>query len=199
MRVVNFLPELVSNYTKEAFLFIAMKNLPLLKFHDSEIIYSVIDGVYWIALKPVLDSLNIESDSLIRKTKKDSFLGSWTVAMTVQVAKNGQKQGRLMVCLPEKYIYGWLGFLTVDNPILNAYKEEMYELIYNHFKGSILNRKEILEDINSETERIYQLEQELKKNAIVKEVNDLKLRIKKMNKDLKLMDKSLVKPLQLFK
>lgn len=175
-----------------------MKTQELLSFKDKEILFTIANGEYFIGMKSVLDALGLAADSSIRRTQRDRFMGSRTVNMTVQSTINGKSQGRMVTCLPEKYIYGWLGFLKTDNPVLDSYKEEIYEILYNHFKGTIVSRKGILENIKSDSDKIYQLEMQLKQNDIQKELLILKNKIKKMNRELKLMDKELVKQPELF-
>lgn len=170
----------------------------LLSFNGKEILFTIEDGIYYIGLKSVLDALGIEASSPMKKTKRDRFLGSRTDTMSIQIDKNGTMQRRKVICLPEKYIYGWLGFLQTDDNRLDSYKEEMYELLYDHFRGTIINRKAILNDIKSDSERIHQLELELKQNNIQKEVDELKFKIKKLNRSLKQMDKDLVTQPELF-
>ena len=94
-----------------------------LEFNGNKIIFLNAEGEYWIALKPILEVLGMDADSSIKTTKNDPFLGGWTSLQTVQVSKNGVNQGRKMVCLPEKYIYGWICFLRGDSPELHQYKE----------------------------------------------------------------------------
>ena len=115
-----------------------------LEFNNNKIFFLNADGTYWIALKPILDSLNLESDRYLKRTKRDHFFSTRLDTMSIQVENNGIFQGRNMVCLPEKYIYGWICILNSDSKELVAYKETCYSLLYNHFHGSITGRKEFL-------------------------------------------------------
>ena len=49
-----------------------------------------------------------------------------------------------MICLPEKYIYGWLLSINSSSQELRNYKKECYDILYNYFHGTITGRKELL-------------------------------------------------------
>lgn len=200
MRVVNFLPELVSNYTKEAFLFLAMKTHDeFLQFNNVELIVIEKNGVDYIALKPILDALGIAADSTLKRTKRDRFLGGYTSILDVQVGEIGKKQRRNMICLPEKYIYGWIGHLNGDTPEISAYKETCYELLYNHFKGTITNRKKILLEKKSVETRIREIKNILiNDDPIQKELLSLEIQKKQLNSQLDKIDKNLIADSELF-
>lgn len=69
-----------------------------LEFNGAKIIFLSVDGVYWIALKPILDALNMDADRSIKTLKNDPILGPARSIQTVQVGKNGDFQGRNMTC-----------------------------------------------------------------------------------------------------
>ena len=107
------------------------KHEHFLSFNGKNIIYVKVDKTYWIALKPICEALNVDYIRSFRNAKNDPILGSVLSEQTIQVAKNGKKQGRNMTCIPEKYVYGWLFSLRSDSPELLAYKRTCYELLYN--------------------------------------------------------------------
>ncbi len=81
------------------------KHEKFLEFNGNKMFFLKVDGTYWIALKPILDALNLESDRYLKKTKRDAFFKGCLDTLSIQVEKNGILQGRNMVCLPEKFIY----------------------------------------------------------------------------------------------
>lgn len=121
-----------------------MKTQELLSFKDKEILFTIANGEYFIGMKSVLDALGLAADSSIRRTQRDRFMGSRTVNMTVQSTINGKSQGRMVTCLPEKYVYGWILSLQSQSPELKAYKKECYDILYNYFHGTITGRTELL-------------------------------------------------------
>lgn len=165
-----------------------------LEFNNNKIFFLNSDGVYWIALKPILDALNLESDRYLKKTKRDHFFSTRLDTMSIQVENNGIIQGRNMVCLPEKYIYGWICILNSDNKDLDDYKETCYSLLYDHFHGTITNRKELLMNRNAIDTKIHNLKSSLKEqDAKYKELQDLENERKKISNELNSMDKVIVK------
>lgn len=170
-----------------------------LDFNGKNIVFLNVDGTYWIALKPILDALNMDADSSIKTTKKDPFLGAYTSLQTVQVEHNGIRQGRNMTCLPEKYIYGWICFLRSDSEELNQYKETCYNLLYNYFHGTITNRKELLLQRTDLDKQIAQLKHSLKEeDEKYKQLQELQSRRKAVSTQLNGIDKELVKQPELF-
>ena len=150
-----------------------------LEFNGKNIVFLNNDGVYWIALKPICEALNLDADSTIKRTKRDAFLGGCTANMTVQVLKNGILQGRKMTCLPEQYIYGWICFLSSDNKELMSYKKTCYDLLFDHFNGGVTGRKEILLERKLKDEEIVALKTEMKKS------NDNFIKLRKLEQERK--------------
>ena len=122
------------------------KHEKFLEFNNNKIFFLNSDGVYWIALKPILDALNLDERRYLKKTRRDHFFGTCVDNMSMQVENNGIIQGRVVTCLPEQYIYGWICFLNSDDEALTAYKKTCYNLLYQQFHGTITNRKELLLD-----------------------------------------------------
>lgn len=169
------------------------KHEKFLEFNNNKIFFINHDGVYWIALKPILDSLKLESDRYLKKTKRDHFFGSRLDTLSVQVENNGIIQGRNMVCLPEKYIYGWICILNSDNKELDDYKDTCYNLLYHHFHGTITNRKELLLSRDELDTKIHKMKTSLQeKDLAYKELQNLETERKKVNTLLNSMDKEIV-------
>lgn len=165
-----------------------------LEFNNNKIFFVNSDGVYWIALKPILDALNLESDRYMKKTRRDHFFRTCVANMSIQVEKNGVFQGRSMVCLPEKYIYGWICILNSDKKELVAYKETCYNLLYDHFHGTITNRKELLLKRSELDTKIHKLKASLKEqDETYKNLENLLTQRKTVSTQLNSMDNEIVK------
>lgn len=176
------------------------KHEKFLEFNGENIIFLNVDGVYWIAVKPILDALKMDADRSIKTLKKDPILGPARSIQTVQVAQNGIIQGRKMTCLPEKYIYGWLFSLRSDSKELVEYKRTCYELLYNHFHGTITNRKELLLERNRIDDTITNLRKALKEeDDKYIQLENLINKRKLLNSQLNSFDKELIKQPELFK
>lgn len=175
------------------------KHEKFLEFNGENIIFLNVEGVYWIAVKPICEALKIDAFRSIKNLKNDPILGSEWSKQTTQVEKNGIIQGRNMTCIPEKFIYGWICFLNADNEELNNYKKTCYELLYNHFHGTITNRKELLLERNRIDDTITNLRKALKEeDDKYLQLENLINKRKLLNSQLNSFDKELIKQPELF-
>ena len=58
-----------------------------------------------------------------------------------------------MVCLPERYIYGWIMAINSESEVLKEYQKECYDIPFNHFQGrfsAMIERLEIDERIKGQ-------------------------------------------------
>ena len=174
------------------------KHEKFLEFNGKKIIFLSIEGTYWIALKPILEALNMDADRSIKNLKNDPILGSERSIQTVQtivIRKDigSVNQPKPMMCLPEKYIYGWIFSLRSDSQELTAFKKTCYELLYNHFHGTITNRKELLLSRDELDTKIHNMKTSLQeKDLAYKELQNLETERKKVNTLLNSMDKEIV-------
>ena len=170
-----------------------------LDFNGKKIIFKSIDGVYWIALKPICEALNIQYVRSFKNVKKDPILGSALSKQTMQVGEKGKKQGRKMTCIPEQFIYGWIFSLRSDSKELNEYKKTCYQLLYKHFHGTITNRKELLLERKDLDTQIHHTIEDLKNSAKkYVELETLQKKRKAVSSKLNNMDKEIVKEPELF-
>jgi len=104
-----------------------------------------------------------------------------------------------MTCLPEKYIYGWIFSLSSDSPELIQYKRSCYEMLYNHFHGTITNRKELLLQKKEIKSEIHGTQKALEENheQFVR-LKNLEKKLKQVNGKLTKLDVELVKQPELF-
>jgi len=175
------------------------KHEKFLAFNGKNIVFISVEGFYWIAIKPICDALNIDADRSIKNIKIDPILAPEWSKQTIQVSKNGKKQLRNVTCIPEKFIYGWIFSLRSDSKELTEYKKTCYNLLYNHFHGTITNRKELLiERIDVDTE-MHTIKRNLQEfDAQYKRLETLQTKKKVLNNQLNTIDKELVKAPQLF-
>ena len=170
-----------------------------LEFNGKNIVFLNVDGTYWIALKPICEALNINSDRSYKNVKKDPILGSECAIQHLQVSKNGKIQGRKMTCIPEQFVYGWIFSLRSDSDELTEYKRTCYKLLYNHFHGTITNRKELLierEKIDTDifNLKVTLIEEDDKYNTL----QELQNKRKTLSTQLNSIDKELIKEPELF-
>ncbi len=160
-----------------------MKTKKYLEFNGKNIFFISKDGQYWIAVKPICEALNVNYNRQFQNIKNDKILGSAFAILQMQV---GNDQNRNWLCLPEFYIYGWLFQIKSSSEALKKYKWKVYEILYNYFKGSVIQRENLLK-IKTKTEiEIEKLETELLRNE--KYLRLLKLKNKKKNTNISLQN-----------
>jgi len=117
----------------------------------------------------------------------------------MQVSKNGKSQLRNVTCIPEEFVYGWIFSLRSDSEELTQYKRTCYRLLYNHFHGTITNRKELLLQRTELDKQIGELKQSLKEeDEKYKQLQELQNRRKTVSTQLNSIDKELIKQPELF-
>lgn len=164
-------------------------NVKFLKFNGKTLVFLDKNGVYWIAIKPVCEALNVNYNRQYQNIRTNSILKAKFAKQQMQVP--GQKQNRLYVCLPEQYIYGWIFSIKSENPDLDRFKEECYDILYKHFHGSITNRKSLINDKAKAQAELEALEMRYSEDDNYLRILELRQVIKDRNSDLRKLDKQL--------
>lgn len=122
-----------------------------LEFNGKSIHFLAVDGVYWIALKPICEALGIHWSKQHTKLQNGEDIYGELSTDRYMVASDGKL--RNMTSLPEKFIYGWIFSIPFSGSMsdeakqnLKAYKLECCDILYNHFHGAIVGRKELLSE-----------------------------------------------------
>lgn len=103
------------------------------------------DGETCVPIKPVCDALGIDVDAQRNKLNSDEFFNSTTAIIAV-VAADGKE--REMYCLRLRDVYGWLATINPGKVAPEAreavtrYRRECYDVLYDHFAGSLRRRVE---------------------------------------------------------
>ena len=111
-----------------------------LEFNGKSIHFLASDGQYWIALKPICEALNVNSQRQFLNIKKDPILKN-IECLNLSVAADNKK--RQMVCLPEFYIYVWILSIRSASNDFQAFKNECCQILTKHFNGSIINKNQL--------------------------------------------------------
>ena len=163
-----------------------------LEFNGTNTLFKKTENEYWVALRPILESLNLEESSYLKKTKRSYFFSTCLDNMSIQVENNGIKQGRTYTCLPERYIYSWICTLNSDNEDLIAYQRTCSDLLFNHFNGIITNRKDLLIERKEKEIKISELKEKLKnQDEDYRMIQQLESEKKDINSKLNAIDKSI--------
>lgn len=152
-----------------------------LEFNGKVILFTSINGETFIAIKPVCEALGINYKAQYNKLKTDEFYRPAWSLRTMQVPNS---QTRKMICITEKYFYGWLCGINSEKPDFVEYKRTCFEILYNHFNGTITKRSQILKE---------QVTDEAERQALIEKLKTSEeyLRLKEIEGNKKFRDKSL--------
>lgn len=160
-----------------------------LEFNGKNIMFLSKNGIYYIAIRPICEALQIEFTRTFKNLKSDNIL-SQPLAVQPMVAADGKI--RKMVCLPEFFIYGWLFSIQSDSEQLKEYKWKCYELLYEYFHGAMTDRNKFLKEKTIAENEIKTLEKELALNPSYIKLAGLKSKVSEAKKALNLLDKEIV-------
>ena len=168
-----------------------------LQFNGKNIYFLAIDGVYWIAIKPICEALGVDYIAQYKALKKDNILKAALSNQTMQV---GNDQLRSWACLPEFFVYGWIFKMQSDSDGLEEYQWKCFELLYNYFHGAITERENILKVKTQAELEIEALELELQNSIAYRRIQELKKAQKNAGSELRKLDTKIVESqLELWK
>ena len=168
-----------------------------LEFNGKVIYFLSKDATYWIAIKPICEALNVDYIRQFKNLKEHHFLSQLLSEQTM-VATDGKL--RKMVCLPEKFVYGWLFSINSESEELKLYQFKCYEVLYDYFHGTLVKRHEILSERELSQAKKVELADKLRQSSPeFEQYEALSKKVSSCNKSLKAMDTSLLQgQMQLF-
>lgn len=115
----------------------------LIPFHGTQIVAQLIDSNPHVALKPLCESLGIDSDSQIKRLKRQPWAS--TVVMTVQLPGDNQARGVTMI--DRRTFTMWLATIQTSRikddaarDLLTAYQCEAADVLDRYFnEGAAIN------------------------------------------------------------
>lgn len=158
-----------------------------LQFNGHDLYFTLSNGQWWIAIKPICEALNIEYTRVFKNVKKHKIYGAALAKQPMQIPGD---QVRSMICLPEEFIYGWLFSLNSKSPELLEYQVKCNKILHEHFKGSIIRRRELKDDRMLIIDEISFLEKKLKDNPDFLAWKNKKAKLSKIKKALRELDES---------
>lgn len=160
-----------------------------LEFNGKNVYFLSINGTYWIAVKPICEVLNVNYDRQFKNLKSDNVFSQ---LYAIQHIVASDLKSRKMVCLPEKFIYGWLFSINSESKELQEYKLKCYDILYDYFHGSLTNRPNILKEKIDTDKKIQSLEESLNENTNFQDLKKLLEHKKLLGKSLVQMDKDII-------
>lgn len=143
----------------------------LLDFEGNKISIVEDNGVYYVPVKPICDLLNVNYKHQFESIKSHKILG--LLSRNYRTTGADKKQ-YMMLCVPERYVYGWLFSINSDSPELHVYKMKCYDVLYDHFHGF---SKFVVNNVSREIEilkKVEELKEELLVSAAYKQIIELK-------------------------
>lgn len=176
------------------------KHQKFLEFNGKNLLFLNRDGQYYIAVKPICEALNVVYTGQLKRLKNHPILGPALYICTMQVPGKAGFQARKMTCIPEWFVYGWIFSIASDKPELVQYQKTCYELLYNHFHGTITNRKELLVERSAVDTELHEIKKQLRESGDenFKKLRTLKSKRKLLSTQLNTIDKELVEQPTLF-
>ena len=148
------------------------------KINGVDIITVDSQGETYVPIKPICDALGISLERQREKIQSDDIL-STTAALRGAVDADGKE--REMLCLPLRYVYGWLFTINPKNvapaarEAVTRYRRECYDVLYHHFTASM---QRTIETNNAEIELLRQI------NSAITEEKEAKVRRRKAEEAL---------------
>ena len=121
------------------------------------------DGTVFVPLRPICDLLGVQWAAQRKRINRDDVLSKYVRTLSVSVTDTLRTRDRSMVCLPLKYISGFLFGINASrvDPSLKErlviYQEECYEVLANAFASGRLTNHQAIMDADSPAARAYQI------------------------------------------
>ena len=166
-----------------------MKPQNFLSFNEKTIYFKEVGNEYWIAIKPICEALNVDYIRAYKNISEDENLSQ---LLSKQTMLDTLGRSQEMICLPEKYIYGWIFSLRSKSEALKQYQMKCYEVLFNYFNGALIGRKKLLEKQADTQKKIERVEQELKNNPQYLQLITLKQESEQLKQQLRKIDKQVI-------
>ena len=147
-----------------------------------------------VAIRPICEALGISVERQRKKIQEDEDLNS-VAALRAATGADGKRYE--MLCLPVRYIFGWLFTINPANvkpeaqEAVRVYRRSCYDALYHHFFGTQRrqleqNRAEIA--LLEELAELNQQQQQLKQTIADKRRKLEKLRDERLKNEPQLFD-----------
>lgn len=149
-----------------------MESKTITRINGVDIPAVVENGETYLPIKPICQAIGVNYTTQLEKLKSHPILSS-TIPLRGTVGADGKD--REMVCLPVKFVYGWLFTINPGNVSEEArekvikYQMECYEVLYDHFAGVSKKAQEenqaeikLLEEIANLSEQSTHIKSEIK-------------------------------------
>ena len=125
------------------------------------------EGTVLVPIKPICTALGIDDKAQREKISEDEDLSS-TGVLSTSVGADGKE--REMLCLPEKYIYGWLFTINPKNVAASAresvrsFRRQCYNILYDYFNGKSQRQQDLLDAERQAIARLNDIDERIKES-----------------------------------
>ncbi|MBD5275135.1 MAG: chromosome partitioning protein ParA [Bacteroides sp.] len=122
------------------------------------------DGSILVPVKPICAALGVDDRAQREKINDDEDLRSVGVLSTSTGADGKSYE---MLCLPEKFIYGWIFTINPKNVSAAAresvrmYRRKCYTVLYDYFNGKSQRQQDLLDAERQAVARLTALEEQI--------------------------------------
>lgn len=155
-----------------------MKQQLITKINGADIVTVERDGEIFVPIKPICEAIGIDVDAQRNKLNADEFFNSTTAIITAVAADEKERE---MYCIRLRDVYGWLATINPGKVATEAredvarYRRECYDVLYEHFTGSM---RRTIETNNAEIELLRQI------NSAITDEKEAKNRRRKAEESL---------------
>ena len=154
--------------------------------NGKEIVKNYSNGTWWIAVKPICELLNIEHTRQFKTLKEHRILSRVWAVQPMHDTTNRKQE---MLCLPQKYITGWLFSIQSSSEELIAFQEECFDVLYDYFFGASSQQDSFLKESALLDLEIEAAKRELASSQLAEKLNQLMERKKMIGKLKKAKEK----------
>lgn len=126
-----------------------MNEIMTTKFHGVEIYAAMVDGMVYVALKPITDGMGLSWHGQLERAKRDPILREGIRVIRIPFPRGGTQSA---VGLLLKYVNGWLFKIEsrrikdqIVRERVQVYQRECYDVLYRHFSDE---RDRLVKDAN---------------------------------------------------
>jgi hypothetical protein len=158
-----------------------------LEFNGKTLVFLAVEGEYWVALKPICEAIGVNYNRAYQELNTDPIFSQ---LFALQQMVGSDEKVRKMVSLPEKWIYGWVLSLKSASPELLQYKKLCYEILSDYFHGSIIGRKNLLQQkakLQVEIDSIFNrmpVEDSLLLSTATKKLNRINVQLRSLDGEM---------------
>lgn len=147
-----------------------------------------------VPIRPICEALGISIERQRKKIQEDEDLNS-VAALRAATGADGKQYE--MLCLPIRYIFGWLFTINPKNvnqeaqEAVKVYRRRCYDALYNHFFGAQkrqIEQNQIEISLLEELADLNQQQQQLKQTICEKRKKLDKLREERLKNEPQLFD-----------